>query len=327
VLPALGPNESRAFVSTMHVHQRAHAHAHGPALPSGRDRPPPNDEDTVTGLIGWQQGALEQHPDDDDKGQEHSAVQDGISGSVSLVDWLQEEADGSGRQSAPPSSGEDQVPGQSQAQGHLSRISDLVEYQGPVPSGVEVESVSVTPDEKAESMEGEDPRTWTRGIITGNLILRDERTGKSLVVPYNLAKIQARFRSGTFTTNHALEERGPDLSQSIHSPQNDSWRDESVNFVQEDISRGELRARGDLSEIALDLPSLIPRQARTSWSHGGFSSAGDAKKECERIGSVQSERQRQMDFEKKLASFKAALGRTEPEQRNICGLCSDEVGI
>ena len=248
------------------------AHARGQALPSDGDRPP----------LSACQVAVHR---------EDTAA--AVSQDCSLVDWLQEEAAGNdGGGSAPPSPPPPSaVAGQRQAQGHLSRISDLVEDQGPAPSGGRVESM--TPDERGESVDGEDPRTWTKGIITGNLILRDERSGKSLLVPYDLAKMRAKFRSPTFATMHAPEERGPDLSQSKDSTQRDTWPDESVSFVQEDISRGELRA------IALDLPSgnsepslsTCPR-ARTRWSHGDFSLAGDGSPERQHYSKPPSERQR-----------------------------------
>ena len=138
------------------------------------------------------------------------------------------------------------------------------------------ESEWLARETQQDSEDNEDPRTWTRGMITGNIVVRDEVSGKSFIVPYDLAKLRDRFRSSDYKDDRAhkerqqrpalegLEEHGPDLSQSMNSRTNTSWKDDKARAVREDILRGELRA------IALDRLPDSWEKAGASWSHGTF---------------------------------------------------------
>ena len=150
----------------------------------------------------------------------------------------------------------------------------------------------VEPNENgsSEQEESEDPRTWKMGLITGNMVLRDEKTGKTFVVPYDVARLKEKFSSskssssasnssklqdGKGTQAHTLRTPirkhavmslalSPDMSQSVNSPSNVKWKDEVLKDIDDEIKGGKLKA------TALELLSEHDRLNVTCerWSDG-----------------------------------------------------------
>lgn len=201
---------------------------------------------------------------------------------------------------------------------HLIRFYD-VEKGADVDVNNAVRSESALRDNREYS---EDPRTWTRGRETGDIVVHDEQSGKGFIVPYDLAKVRNRFRSSPLKADLACEAQqatphvgddkddSPDLGQSMNSRANISWKDDLdwVQIVQQDISRGELKA------IAIHNLSFSPPKTGTSWSHGTFSRGPQDSERCPTsaeehlVGSrSDKERDRQYMLERKLAELKAGV--------------------
>jgi hypothetical protein len=124
-----------------------------------------------------------------------------------------------------------------------------------------------TSEEKLEHrgiMNKEDPQTWKQGLVTGNMILRDEKTGTSFVVPYNLAQLKdertLRERDQTPQYDLSLERSCATTREtSLESFPNIG----NLNMLQNSNKKSQ---NGTGSFLELD----DEHRPRTRWSDGSF---------------------------------------------------------